>query len=117
MSCNITHRTKLHSVNDQCGFTTMSDPHCHLVHIIIRMYWNSFGDFLTSSLAPSTGQYYNLSNILVYNSISAKLMAFPSASVVLCVNLLNQEREHGMVLDLLNMSVFTLPCSLADVSI
>ncbi len=37
------------------------------------MYPNEFGDPLTFHLAPSLGQSFNLSNILVYDEILEKL--------------------------------------------
>ncbi len=51
----------------------------------LRMKCNHFVDPSTFLLLPSSGQILNLYSTLVYDQIPARLMTFPSASVILCV--------------------------------
>ena len=51
----------------------------------LRMNCHYFGDTLTFLLAPSPGHHFIPYNMLVHDQIFAKVMAFPSASVIICV--------------------------------
>ncbi len=51
----------------------------------LGMNCNNFSDPSTLHLAPSSGQNLNLSNTLVYEQKSAKLITFPSVAAVLWV--------------------------------
>ena len=56
-----------------------------VIHAPLGMNCKYFDDPLTFLLAPSSGHHFNLYNMLVHDQIFAKLMKFPSASVILCV--------------------------------
>lgn len=58
---------------------------CTDILVPYRRNCNNLGDPLTLHLAPSSGQTFTLSNTLVHDHLPAKLMAFLTASGVLCV--------------------------------
>lgn len=55
---------------------------CSDVYSPQRLNLNDFSDILTFPLVLLSGQNLNLSSTLVYDQIFAKVMTFPSASVV-----------------------------------
>ena len=90
------------------GFTNL-DNHwmdCHEVsdiHAPLRMNCNYFGDPLTFLPAPSSGHQFNLYNMLVHDQVFAKLMAFKSASVILCLVLISKLVKTKMI-DIINVT-------------
>ena len=55
------------------------------IHAPLRMNYKYFDDPLTFLLVPSPGHRFYLYNMSVHDQIFRKIMAFPSASVILYV--------------------------------